>query len=546
MEPPLSFCTIATKQCKHELVGFLLSLSIHHQNTNVYVMCDEETKQEIMNLTPYPRLNINFIVNLDKYSKYNRDEMNKLKIWDEFQMKKADVIYQALEYETDTLFLDSDIIITGQIFVDKTKNLGVSPHYIRKSDSDKYGFFNGGALWTSNKSVRDKWIEYTKKSRYHDQASIEDLVRDSEFSVFLFGEEYNMSWWRLNQSDEPPAKIASYFGLNPKTQQIFYKNKELKFIHTHFNDSREYKAFNNLMKELLKKSQKYKELAIIYRMINKQWTITIPKQPLPDKWHHTNDSFRELVTLLPVKNKDLQVYYSPDCNNCWLVPNIMLYDRDTLGWIEKDYEKASLVMFSCCSVSQDSQELCNKGIKIKPWTYWPRYPKILEKILTSTNNKILDYDERTTESIFIGNFENKVQEQFRNNPEWENVLTEYHCTAGKKHIFTGEEYLIKLSNSRYGLCLRGYGRKCHREVELMAFGTVPIITQHVDIESYINPPVENVHFIRVNEPKNLKEKLEGISKEEWLVMSQNCHKWYMENVHSDNMFKTTIASILYD
>jgi hypothetical protein len=161
-------------------------------------------------------------------------------------------------------------------------------------------------------------------------------------------------------------------------------------------------------------------------------------------------------------------------------------------------------------------------------------------------NKILDYDERTIESLFIGNFENKVQEQFRNNPEWQNVLTEYHCTAGSKHLFTGEEYLIKLSKARYGLCLRGYGRKCHREVELMAFGTVPIITQHVDIESYINPPVENIHFIRVNEPKDLKEKLSKITKDEWTVMSQNCHKWYMENVHSDNMFKTTISSILYD
>jgi len=543
MEAPASFCTIATKQCKHELVGFLLSLSVHHLNTNVYVMCDEETKQEIIDLTPYPRLNINFIVILDKYSKYNRDEMNKLKIWDEFQMKKADVIYQALEYETDTLFLDSDIIITGQIFVDKTKNLGVSPHYIRKSDSDKYGFFNGGALWTSNKSVRDKWIEYTKKSRYHDQASIEDLVKDSEFNTFLFGEEYNMSWWRLNQSDEPPAKIASYFGFNPQTQQIFYKNKELKFIHTHFNDNHEYKSFNNLMKELLKKAHKYKELAIVFRMINNKWIITIPKQPLQGKWHHMNDSFRELVTLLPFKNKDLMVAFTQECNNCWLIPSIMLYDRDTLGWIENDYQKASLILFSCCSVTQDSHDLKNRGMIVKPWTYWPRYPKILEKLL---ENKLLGYDEREIDSIFIGNFENQVQESFRNNHEWKNVLSEYYCTAGKKHLFTGEEYLIKLSKARFGLCLRGFGRKCHREVELMSLGTIPIITQHVDIESYINPPIENVHFIRANEPIELKEKISKITKDEWTIMSQNCHKWYMENVHSDNFFKTTVTSILYN
>ena len=55
---PGSFCTICTKQCKQELVGFLLSLSIHHENANVYVMCDTETKQTIDILTPKPRLNI--------------------------------------------------------------------------------------------------------------------------------------------------------------------------------------------------------------------------------------------------------------------------------------------------------------------------------------------------------------------------------------------------------------------------------------------------------------------------------------------------------
>ncbi len=544
MDSPSSFCTIATKKCKNELVGFLLSLSIHHPNTNVYVMCDTETKQEILDLTPYPRLNINFIVTLDKYSNYNRSEMVSMKIWDEFQMQKAEVIYQALENENDTIFLDSDILITGHIFVDKTKNLGVSPHYIRKRYTDLYGYFNGGVLWTSSKSVKDKWIEYTKKSRYHDQASIEDLVKDAEFNSFMFGEEYNMSWWRLNQSDEPALKIASYFGFNPHTQQIFYKNKELKFIHTHFNDNPDYKSFNMLMKKLLQNSCKYKELAIVFRIINNKWIITIPKQPLQGKWHHTNDSFRELVTLLPSKNKDLVLFASPECNNCWLIPSIMLYDRDTLGWIENDYQRATLVLFSCCSVSEDSQDLKKKGIHVKPWTYWPRYPKILEKLLTI--NKILDYDERTIESIFIGNFENKVQEQFRNNPEWKNVLSEYYCTAGFKHLFTGEEYLIKLSKARFGLCLRGFGRKCHREVELMAFGTVPIITPHVDIESYINPPIENVHYIRVNEPKELKEKIASISKEEWTKMSENCHKWYMENVHSDNFFKTTITSILYN
>ena len=68
-----------------------------------------------------------------------------------------------------------------------------------------YGYYNGGMLWTNQKSLPDKWKEYTKTSRYHDQAAIEDLARC--FSYFEFGENYNFSWWRVLQSELPPPKI---------------------------------------------------------------------------------------------------------------------------------------------------------------------------------------------------------------------------------------------------------------------------------------------------------------------------------------------------
>ena len=108
-----------------------------------------------------------------------------------------------------------------------------------------------------------------------------------------------------------------------------------------------------------------------------------------------------------------------------------------------------------------------------------------------------------------------------------------------------EEYLNKLRNSKYGLCLRGYGSKCHREVELMAFGTVPIITSEVSIDSYMDPPQENKHYIRCNTPENLKEILSNISKEKWEIMSNNCYEWYERNVHSKTGFKNFLSNILY-
>ena len=155
--------------------------------------------------------------------------------------------------------------------------------------------------------------------------------------------------------------------------------------------------------------------------------------------------------------------------------------------------------------------------------------------------------ERPIESIFIGNYENSVQEKFRKtNVSWESVLTEYHCTKGSKHKFTHEEYLLKLRESKYGLCLRGYGSKCHREVELMAFGTVPIITPGVTIDSYMDPPVENTHYIRVNSPEELVSCVTSIDDDQWMKMSTACYEWYQRNVYSDNCWRNMVAHILYD
>ena len=36
MTQPDSFCFISTFNCSHELIGMLLSLSIHHNNSKVY------------------------------------------------------------------------------------------------------------------------------------------------------------------------------------------------------------------------------------------------------------------------------------------------------------------------------------------------------------------------------------------------------------------------------------------------------------------------------------------------------------------------------
>ena len=537
---PSSFCTICTKQCKDELIGFLLSLSIHHQNEKVYIMCDTGTKTAVNNLTPQPKLNITWFIDLDKYSTYNRSQMSKLGIWSDFQMSKALVMKKALEENEDTLFLDSDIIILDTIDnIDNSKDLGVSPQFIKKKNVDETGYYNGGTLWAKNKNIPDDWIEFTKTSRYFDQASIEDLT--TKYEYFEFGENYNLQTWRFILGLEPTNVIASY--VNVKSGKIYYKKKPLKYIHTHFNQPN-FKQINEFFIAKMKEAKLYKELMIIYRLIRGKWIIKIPKQPMSGLWRHKNDSFRQLALLLKKNSKDVDIELIEQSGHCWLEPNILLYDRPTLEWCDNEITNSSLFLLGNGSMKTEGQILEAKGIVVKPWIFWARKPFMIEKLLNKMD--ILTWEERENDSIFIGNFENKVQEKYRKtNHNWENVLTECHVTAGMKHLFTNEEYLMKLRNSKYGLCLRGYGSKCHREVELMAFGTVPIVTPNVSILSYMDPPVENIHFIKVNNPEELKEKITKITKEKWEEMSKACYEWYQRNIYSKNCWNTMMNNILY-
>ena len=105
---------------------------------------------------------------------------------------------------------------------------------------------------------------------------------------------------------------------------------------------------------------------------------------------------------------------------------------------------------------------------------------------------------------------------------------------------------MKLRNAKYGLCLRGYGSKCHREVELMAFGTVPIVTPGVTVDSFMEPLVEDVHYIRVTGPDEIHAKLASITEARWTEMSKACYEWYQRNIYSANCWNTMITRVLHD
>lgn len=545
MIKPSSFSTICTSNCAHELTGLLLSLSIYHPNEKIYIISDTKTKDIIENITPQPRLQITWFVELDKYDGMNRQIMEQHKIFGEFLKNKMKVIKYALNKTTDTMLLDTDIIITDTINdIDDTKELGLSPQFITQEYISKTGYYNAGMVWCKSIDVCHTWENCIDHSNHCPEQI--NMINLRKYSYFEFGENYNLQCWRLLLSYDNPDKIASYIS-SKSNDKLYYKNKPLKCIHTHFTDKQlKIYRFNNLIINHLNNAKMYKILTIIYRIINNKWILRIPKQPLIGRGQHNNDSYRELPILLRAQNKDVDIKYDEKTIHCWLEPNILTYDRPTLEWCNEEIFNSSIMLLGNGDINIEGEKLKKviPNINIKPWIFWPRKPILLENILKTKG--ILSYNERKIESIFIGNFENSVQEKYRKtNKSWNNVLSEYHCTKGQKHKFTHEEYLLKLRESKYGLCLRGYGSKCHREVELMAFGTIPVVTPEVTTSSYMEPLIENTHYLKVKNVEDFKNKVNIIPQKKWEEMSNACYEWYQRNIHSKNCWNNMITNILY-
>jgi len=251
---PCGFCTFATNNVKHDLRLFLYSLSYSNPASNIIIFVDSEIEKAIKKEWNELNLNIHIVNNLNQYSNKTREQMEEEKIWTDFQMIKSSLIEYSLTLLPDILYLDSDIFIINKIELPmndkKQYDLALSPHYINKRNTNGVGFFNGGVVWTNNIDFPKKWKEYTKTSRYFDQASLEDC--DKHFKTAYFGENYNFSWWRLNDSEEPSSVISSYLTYND--ENVYYKNKPLIFVHTHFTRSEpHFLKFNLLILNVLNK-----------------------------------------------------------------------------------------------------------------------------------------------------------------------------------------------------------------------------------------------------------------------------------------------------
>jgi hypothetical protein len=75
--------------------------------------------------------------------------------------------------------------------------------------------------------------------------------------------------------------------------KLLWNGKEVKTFHTHFKKNDPFARVNSFIQGMLMKSKKWREVAIIDRMLDSKWRLIIPKQPTRvPHFRHANDSYR--------------------------------------------------------------------------------------------------------------------------------------------------------------------------------------------------------------------------------------------------------------
>jgi hypothetical protein len=237
---------------------------------------------------------------------------------------------------------------------------------------------------------------------------------------------------------------------------------------------------------------------------------------------HKGDTFRELLDIW--QEQRLCRLVPTESIYCWLEGegNILLYDADRFDHLPDSWKVG---LFG----NPLPPKINGKSYR---WTYFARRPRLLEARLAKS---LPDYDERAIKSIFLGKIENLEQGKSRVSvsSDWPNYIEIFSCPVligdNLTYPFTQEEYLEKLSQSKFGLALPGYGKKCNREIELLALGTVPVVTPGVDTDGYHEPLIEDLHYLRVESPEEISSLIDSVDCQRWREMSRAGRSWYQRN-----------------
>lgn len=263
-----SFCLVATVEVKIEASILLYSLRQHHSQP-VYVLTDTETKKY---LDRFNFGDVHYILAAEKSdlktaSEVVGDKFNHINTFHRAEciLKKMEAMEIALSQHGNTFFLDSDIIILGNLQENFCADLCLSPHFNQDPLADEIsGKFNAGYIFCANKGFPAWWRDqFLNSGTFYEQECLNRA--DLFFDTQAFNSRHNAGFWR-GEVDFSELKSAHIHLSNSveskmmgdvKRRHSLLKNKFLEYL----NDVGGYEFILN---EANKESLRGRKLAFVH------------------------------------------------------------------------------------------------------------------------------------------------------------------------------------------------------------------------------------------------------------------------------------------
>ena len=209
-----SFSLVCTKELMKEAAILLFSLRMNHSEP-VYIVADNESKTF---LDSFKFINIFYTLtanpeDLEKIKLEIGDRFDNLKTFHrpECIYKKMEAMNVALEVNENTLLLDSDIIVVGNLQENFTGDICFSPHFHEDTEQDSsVGRYNAGYLFCANKAFPNWWKErFLLDSKFYEQECMNRAYKD--FHLEIFGKSHNIGFWR-SEFDFSAEQIKVQYG----------------------------------------------------------------------------------------------------------------------------------------------------------------------------------------------------------------------------------------------------------------------------------------------------------------------------------------------
>lgn len=279
---PNAICTLANEYAIQDLQVLFSTLELWNKTLpDIYLFCDRKVTSWLAEKKRYKGTLI-IKEALNRYTGLSRKEMEQKPgtifqtLFGDFTAEKPNLFKWALSHENvqnGALFCDADICFLAPLpEIPVGTELALSPHMIRKRDTDKYGIYNAGFLYIRTEHIAELWYNLCKSSRFFEQGCLEDL-KGLVKQTYEFPIQVNYGWWRMFQSEEGSEVRKKEFGVHREGNLhsgITVQGKPLNSIHTHFfeekdNVTLDFNAFMLRWFLVLKTSQK--NVHLLYKLL---------------------------------------------------------------------------------------------------------------------------------------------------------------------------------------------------------------------------------------------------------------------------------------